>query len=193
MFENVSDNFNEFFELARDDLKENKIKLSLRNSKRIKIGDDWCNGYFNKKELAVAAKSDSLVEIFTHEYCHFLQYKENSPLWDAIQNNNIFYCIENRSFGKKWYDSICNTIAVERDCEMRVLKINREFNLFNEVWYAKYANAYLYFHQYVYVTKSWKGNCTHPEIVASMPSKIVSLKKLQTIDSKIINLFSKVA
>jgi predicted DNA-binding transcriptional regulator len=189
MIKDATDNFNEFFELAYEDLKESDIKISFKMRKRIKLGDDWCGGFFDGKELAVAINHPNAAEIFTHEYCHYRQFKDNSPLWEAVQRNNIFSFIEKGLFGKKWWSTIYDTISLERDCEMRVLEINREFNLFDEVTYTKNANAYLYFHQYVFVNRSWKGSCNDPLIVDAMPSKIVSLKKLEKIDPKIMKLF----
>jgi hypothetical protein len=186
--------FNKFYEIAEKDLCDHEIEIVLRQRKKIKMKDNThCAGYFDGETLAVATKNSLAEEVFVHEYCHFLQYKEKHPLWMVIQENDIFTCLDKKHFGIKDWEIVYNTIALERDCEHKALKLSKKYKLFDNAAYAKKANAYLYYYQHVFLRREWmdSSNIYSKKILDNMPEKLLPLSAFEKIDMNMMQIFEK--
>jgi hypothetical protein len=129
-------------------------------------GNDRCYGMFEFSikdipiiKVAVGNKTNERwFGVLIHEYCHFLQWKEQSKIWKDFEesNFNIEDIINNP---KKFKKEILLLIRLEADCERRVIQLIRKYRLFDEKEYAKEANAVLYKYAFLYTDHFWpKGN-----------------------------------
>ena len=120
----------------------------------------WCWIDGDEKEFAVAMDHSMGFEILIHEYCHFLQWKTDRKLWDKSMStyDTLFDWI---SFPSLTYSpfikdfkttpeeldqSLHDILALEHDCEKRVLKLvkNCPIEDFDTDKYIRAANAYLW-------------------------------------------------
>lgn len=120
----------------------------------------WCSIDEDKKEFAVAMKHHMGFEILIHEYCHFLQWKNDRALWNkSIETYDILFKWINYprfryGFPIKDYDvspelldqSVHDILEIEHDCEKRVLRLvkNNPIEDFDIDQYIRAANAYLW-------------------------------------------------
>lgn len=120
----------------------------------------WCWIDDDNREFAVAMKHHMGFEILIHEYCHFLQWKNDRKLWDkSMATYDILFDwltnpvldflpeIKNRIFSDNELDqSLHDIVEIEHDCEKRVLKLvkNNPIENFDINKYIRAANAYLW-------------------------------------------------
>jgi hypothetical protein len=154
-----------------------------------------CLGFFDDEtsppRIHVASPDHHAEDIWSltalHEYCHFLQWKEGSPLMDAINENMRIKTkgqptiIDNPSnLFDLWIDlkvslttkevdrCLKAVINLEADCESRVLKLLRTNRLHDvaEAYIAQ-ANAYILSFYATAATRSWERETpfTSPSII----------------------------
>jgi hypothetical protein len=120
----------------------------------------WCSIDEYEKEFAVAMKHHMGFEILIHEYCHFLQWKEDRRLWDkSMSTYDILFdwisypSLVHNAFIKdckitdeELDQSLHDILELEHDCEKRVLKLvkNCPIEDFDTDKYIRAANAYLW-------------------------------------------------
>jgi len=132
-------------------------------------GSDRCYGMFdfNFKDnpvLKVATGNKSNEEwfgILIHEYCHFLQWKENSKIWNDFEESN-FSIDDIIKSPKKYKKEILLLIHLEADCEKRAVSLIKQYNLFDHKEYIQQANAVLYKYGFLYTDGFWPKN--NPEL-----------------------------
>jgi hypothetical protein len=129
-------------------------------------GNDRCYGLFelNNKEqpiikVAIGTKSpEQWFGILVHEYCHFLQWKEQSELWTDFEDCsfNIDEIIKNP---KKYKKQLLLLIRLEADCERRAIKLIKNYHIpFDIDSYVKEANCILYKYAMLYTNSFWPKN-----------------------------------
>lgn len=188
----LDDNFKEFVSYVKSECKKSNIQVYLSKGKRVKIAPGvFSTGYFDEHKLAVATKIDldRFKGTFVHEFCHFLQWRENDPSYidSTLDNNNKIDIYE---LFEEWlsYDSeisdedldeiVAKIILMEKNCEQRAIKLMRKFDLSIDVdKYIKEANAYLYYHHIVKHERQWY-NCQkkppyyNQEVIDIMPDTL---------------------
>lgn len=188
-----------FITHVKSHLKDFGISLSLEPAKFILVNNIPVSGYFceNESSLKVATDKplDEWLPILVHEYGHFLQFIEQAPEYRQIKNGDENYLnsfdlwlnhqIE-LSDSKKVEIFTC-IFSLERDCELRALKLIQEYNLpINMVEYTQKANSYLDSYNQVFHNRLWPENnlmpYNRPEIYLSMP-KTELIKELQYVVS----------
>lgn len=170
----------DIYKTIQTDLSENDGKIFLQKGKYC-AGHSKCEGifYFNSKDqpiIKVATGGKTEEEWFgtlIHEYCHFLQWHEYSPVWQQFDSEDFTF--ENiLSEPKKYKKNILTLIKLERDCEMRAIKIIKNNNLFCHKEYAKFANAILYKYGYLYKNNIWpKPTASHKVIADNCPNVLL--------------------
>ncbi len=91
-----------------------------------------CSGYFSirHRQLVVAYGNPKWFETAIHEYCHFLQYIEDCPIWKTFQKHKGKWwrgiMDNNPTSVKAHFTAVRN---VELDCEKRVVRMIEEYNL----------------------------------------------------------------
>lgn len=139
---------------ATRELLLHNFSVLLYNTEKL---EDNCGGWCwidddeNKREFAVAMKHHMGFEIFIHEYCHFLQWKTDRKFWDSTLTTYdiLFDWIADPLLEIKEEDlqqSLRDIIAIEHDCEKRVLKMikNNPIQDFDTDKYIRAINAYLW-------------------------------------------------
>jgi hypothetical protein len=167
------------YSIIKKDLKAYDGKIILYKGEYCG-GNDRCYGMFefNNKDIpiikvAVGNKTNERwFGVLIHEYCHFLQWREQSELWKDFEESN-FNIEEIINNPKKFKKEILTLIRLEADCERRVVQLIRKYRLFNEKEYAKEANAVLYKYGFLYTDHFWpKGNPELKNCEELCPDKI---------------------
>lgn len=138
-------------------------------------GKDYSSGYMNCKDIDEDAGKPSIhagvggkpVEewclTLLHEYCHYLQYKEQCDVWKAYANSEG--------------EDIPISVNLEYDCEKRTIELMKELGLANLTsieGYTRRANSYLLFYKIYNITGEWyeKAPYSFPEIAEHMPIEL---------------------
>lgn len=178
----------EFLKYSSSFAEKHNKKIEIRPTKYLYFDGGRCAGYCDGNQTVIASKNPRFVKNTSHEIAHLHQAIEKEPLWencdDSFWTDLSLFRVDIGS-----WKSVLDTILVERDCEMRSLEFGREFNLFSVKEYAKEANAYLFFYQYVFLKGKWTGTPYSPEILERMPDKIVSIDRLSVIDMKLMEIY----
>ena len=147
-----------------------------------------CSGFFEDvpelvMKVAVGKDLDDWCHIFLHEYNHFCQWREGIPMWaDSIIDGTecldlVMDDFEGKiTLGREVVEQYLHLQAiVERDCEIRTLRMIREHDLpIDQVWYAKASNAYVAFYYAMGELRSWcntKAPTQIDEIMEQMPTE----------------------
>lgn len=159
-------------------LQKHNVKLLLSKSKEIFISGEniKVHGYWddsNKKNLylacAVQSKNLKWLQVFIHEYCHFLQYLEKNKIWRAankITADDSYKILHNKPFDQKKLEQYLDALRnLEIDCEKRVVKLIKKYKLpIDTKKYIKEANAYIYFYNHIKVYREWYKSNEPPYI-----------------------------
>ena len=177
-----SKEFLRFFDWTIKYLEEHGKELEIKNTAYV-LNDGKCGGYCDGNKIVVAGKSSRFCQVLAHELSHLFDYINEFPLL-----NNYFYWDR---FEIDSFESLYNLILIERHCELGVLKLNRKWNLFDPIIYAKSANAYLHLHHFIFLKKMYISmpDLHSKEILDLMPDKIVSAKSLKKIDMDVMLVF----
>jgi len=183
-----------------EELIQNNISVFIHAKKRVKD----CGGWFDidKKEFIVAYKNDMAFEIFIHEYCHFLQWKEDPEIYECwVEGPTILFdWVEGTDYPEEELDeALLNTIRLEWDCERRSLDLIKSFGLDVDCKrYAQGSNGYLLFYQYLRLTRKWstKKSPYHRSIRKKFSNKLEGLEFYQdtsNLTDNIKELFDKIS
>lgn len=170
-----------FYEYMFKTCRDNKIRITFHPNELY----NGCSGFFDSanKELSICLDKPkkTFYRLILHEFAHVLQFIEDDPLFIATYKwAYIFEDMDNwHKYQKK--DLISTFKAhkmVEADCEKRVIKLIKEFNLdINIKEYCQYANAYIYFYDILPIIKRWYKSPLLPpyqvkEIIDIMPTDL---------------------
>jgi hypothetical protein len=176
-----SANKTKLYSLIKKDLKAYDGKIILLKGEYCG-GSDRCYGMFefNVRDnpilrVAVGNKSqEKWFGILIHEYCHFLQWKESSQIWKDFEETDVNIDLIIKS-PKKYKKEILLLLRLEADCERRVVKLIKQYNLFDESEYIKEANAVLYKYGFLYTNGFWPSSSKNgglKDIEKLCPTKI---------------------
>lgn len=161
------------------------ISVDLQNKHFINFDGTDVNGYFyaDKLELkcAVGKPEDEWFPVFVHEYCHFLQWREQTEAWKVLgeeekrSETSIDEWLSGTDLDHETVLLHCKlTRDVEEECERFVVDRIRKYDLQIDIsQYIQKTNAYLYFWSVLPDTRKWYtgGNAPYmiPEILERMP------------------------
>lgn len=188
LLKDCSLNFKRFFDWA--------LQFCLKHNKQIILEDDVClvndgirySGECNGDTIKIAVRFPMFEEIFVHEFSHLNQAVYNSKYW---KDNDFWLNLSIKNLNIPTWNDVLETIALERDCDLRSLTFSRKWNLFDNQNYAKKVNLYLYYYQFVFLENQWYNSTTiyHPKILEVMPSRVLPITTFQKINMDIMNLF----
>jgi len=163
------------------------------------------NGYFDEENLAlvcaVKKPRSEWLPLLVHEFGHFGQHKDGCKVWEnsMLRGNDtsekMFAWIKGQSFSPKDIEKYVRlTRNVELDCERRASRLIKKFRLpINIARYIQGANAYIYFHNYVLLRRTWykvgKEPYNIPEIVNAMPTTLYN--HYERLPQKYVKLYDK--
>jgi hypothetical protein len=155
-----------FLDYVHSSLRKYKIKLIL-SLETTTIGKNQISGYFDdaSKELLVCINEPNWIETLVHEFCHFLQFKEQDPLytsldqgdsnylsevWDWLDNKHEFVSTKRKN------EAFRKIIDMELDCERRSVEMIKRFKLpINLEDYEYTAFVYIHFYNFCKKYRTW--------------------------------------
>src|SRR5690606_9626770 len=124
---------------------------------------------------------DYWLEIYAHEYCHFLQWKDG--LLEGYNDVMLWEWINGKDFPQdKVEESVRAAQRIEADNEKRTVQLIIDKNLPIDIEsYIRQSNAYILFHDVMLRKRTFEGDYAAPEILDRMNGKkVLSYKKLKT-------------
>ena len=164
--------------------KENVI-LNLVDNNHILVNNIMCKGYFSHEptpEITVAVNSVDYEITLLHEFCHYLQFKNNSIMYDMMITSNSESLVDDWLAGIEIENieaHIDILLAVEMECEHLAIDLATRNNLkLDTDTYCKKANSYLLFYKLLKKTRKWYNTPPYEiaEVWKSMPPKIEELE-----------------
>lgn len=183
----MNKNVEKFISYATVELLKNKIGINLSNSRFVDLEGGKCSGYFdeNSRTLAVGIKKPQKfwVRVLVHEFSHFLQWIEDSPIWlesvDVWDNVNLWSWLDGKEEHSK--EEIREAVDIiqllEQDCDKRAVELIKEFKLPIDLdEYIRCSNAYVLFYNIVERDRTWYKFPVYEksEIVKNLPNKFIS-------------------
>lgn len=146
-----------------------------------------CGGWFaeDKKELVVCTKHADAFSIFIHEFCHFLQFRDDPQAWALCAGTDTFFAwLQGKDFSKEEIAKATQQAqALEHDCETKALKLIKQLDLdIDIISYTQKANAYLFSYLITKKLRLWpntKKSIYESEIAEHFDTKLVSLEQLK--------------
>lgn len=193
--------YKKFCDFTQDYAITNQKKITVKPVSFLRLYGGKCIGYCEEDgNVTIASKNKLAAPTYIHEFSHMNQQVEDIELWhhegveDSIAPSivGINHLAKN---GVKDFKVFYDTMLLERDCEKRSLKYIDEFRIpVNPILYAKRANVYLYYYQYIFLKRKWCGSTTiyKKELMDLMPNSLVSPKKLRNIDMDIMKEFDRI-
>lgn len=141
----------EFWSLIVSELIAENFSVLLYNNEHLDGWGGWLDASLENKEFVVAMNHPLGFETALHEYCHFLQWKNNPKLWNKSETTYgiLFDWIDNPESNyttEELQESLHDILEIEHDCEKLALDFASMHNLenFDYNLYAQAANAYLW-------------------------------------------------
>jgi len=159
----------EFVKLVQEECKLHGVRFHRAPDVSIGNPGGECKGWFGTEDddyteyaLSFAGGGSPLVwfPVLVHEFCHMQQWLDNDPtwvksekatetFWDWIEGTEELSLGEIRKQGLLLLD-------VELDCDRRAHSMIKELSLpIDPDWYAKQANAYVFFYHMVMKHRRW--------------------------------------
>lgn len=161
-------------------------------------GRSKCSGLFymdSKDNPIIKVAKGSLPEdewfgVLVHEYCHFIQWRDDTPLWNKFCDYDITYS-QIILKPEKYKKELAALMELEIDCEKGSTNIIKNNKLFDHKKYAQSANAIIYKYAFLYNYGKWPdNNRKYQKVQESCPTRILkSYKAYLDIPEKIINYY----
>jgi hypothetical protein len=161
-------------------------------------GKSKCSGLFymdsNDNPVIKVAKGSLLEEewfgVLLHEYCHFIQWRDNSRLWNRFCDHDITYSqiILKPQKYKKELEAL---MELEINCEKCATNMIKNNKLFDHKKYAQSANAIIYKYAFLYNYGKWPNdNRKYKKVQDYCSTNILkSYKEYLNIPEKVINYY----
>lgn len=189
--------------------KINGVKLTIKQSKYIKVSSFKSSGYFDseEKEIVCAKKNPNFLIVLAHEFCHMTQWIDSKygkcDAWYKYQKGNVGIVDEWLSDkNKKFRNSsikaaLVKSLNLELDNERRTHKLLKSFGMNKKELdlYVQKSNAYVLFYLHLLETRNWykPGNAPYENktVVSAMSKKFnmnykslsKKIKKVYTIEN----------
>jgi hypothetical protein len=160
------------------ELLANGFSVLIHRKKELDGYGGWFGAEDGEKELVVALDHDMGFEVFLHEYCHYLQWKNNRDLWDRslLTYDTLFEWIdkpESNYTDEELNQSLHDILELEHDCENKALRLLQN-NPIEDVSVDKYiraVNAYLlHYHINRSLRKRPKNPIYSDRVLSHMPN-----------------------
>ena len=175
----------QFVSHVKNHLAQYGMRLVIGRGRLLNCGGYRCEGFFNDQEkmIKIARHSANFLETLVHEYSHFLQYINNSKIYN--KSDKAILMVDQWFAGKDFpQDKLRRSFfiirAMERDCEKRAVKLIKKFNLqIDEKLYTKRAHCYIYSHFLMEKTRKFYAYKKSPYrssvVLKIMPSSMAVL------------------
>ena len=185
------------YSIIKEDLEDLDGKLIFVKG-RYCGGKSKCSGLFyldSKDNPVIKVAKGGLDEeewfgVLIHEYCHFMQWRDNSKYWESFCNYDVTYS-QILLKPEKYKLALTVLMDLEINCERLAVKIIKNNNLFDHKTYAQSANAILYKYAFLYNFNKWpEDSRTYKKVQDLAPNRILkSYKEYLDIPKKIIEYY----
>jgi hypothetical protein len=185
------------FSIIKEDLEDLEGKLIFVKG-RYCGGKSQCSGlfYLDSKDNPVikVAKGgldeDEWFGVLLHEYCHFMQWRDNSKYWERFCNYDVTYS-QILLKPERYKVALAALMELEINCEKSAVKIIKKNNLFDHKKYAQSANAILYKYAFLYNFNKWpEDGRTYKKVQDAAPNRLLkSYKEYLNIPKKIVEYY----
>lgn len=161
-------------------------------------GKSKCSGLFymdaNDNPILKIAKGGLEEEewfgVLLHEYCHFIQWRDDSKIWNKFCDYDVTYS-EIILKPEKYKKELMALMELEINCEKCAVNIIKNNKLFDYKTYTQGANAILYKYAFLYKYNKWpEDNRKYKKVQEHCPAKILkSYKEYLEIPEKIYNYY----
>lgn len=161
-------------------------------------GKSKCSGLFymdaNDNPILKIAKGGLEEEewfgVLLHEYCHFIQWRDDSKIWNKFCDYDVTYS-EIILKPEKYKKELMALMELEINCEKCAVNIIKNNKLFDYKTYAQGANAILYKYAFLYKYNKWpEDNRKYKKVQSDCPTKILkSYQEYLEIPEKIYNYY----
>lgn len=181
--------------------KKDKLEIRLIFGKMATYnGDVVSSGFFDNPEMnndlkspfiviGIDKKESAWLEILLHEFCHYLQWKRKTNVWNKYTKKYKKY-----DGGKETKKMLKSVVSMESECEKMTITLAKKlkYNL-SAKSYAKKANAYLVFYQIYKDKKKWykKPPFEQKSIISQMPDTIIKDPLKFKLSPQLRDLFLK--
>jgi hypothetical protein len=183
------ENFQNFVDYTNFYCEKHDKNITIADRKNVKMDGVSVSGWCDGDTMTVARKNELFEQVYVHEFAHLTQAVEGLSLWE---NYPDIWSEMNSGHMKisKW-DDFFAIIALERDCESRALRLIKKFDIMNSENYAIYANLYLFYYQYVFLTNAWHSNkdIYSSPVIDKMPTKLLPLSHFKNINMTYVKMF----
>ena len=165
------------------DVLENDGTITISSKKNLVLRGKRYRGCFfgQKTYLITTTGSWEWFSSFIHEYCHFLQHKDEHPLFSGDSLYNAWNTFGEYLDGKiELNDEVRHAFDIvqgcELDCEKRAVEIIQEFGLnINLKEYIQRANAYIFFFEVMLEVGTWwvRGPKALKHVTKTMPGEFL--------------------
>jgi hypothetical protein len=185
------------YSIIKEDLEDLDGKLIFVKG-RYCGGKSKCSGLFyldSKDNPVIKVAKGGLNEeewfgVLLHEYCHFMQWRDNSKYWEGFCNYDVTYS-QILLKPEKYKVALAALMELEINCERLAVKIIKNNNLFDHKTYTQSANAILYKYAFLYNFNKWpEDSRTYKKVQDLAPNRILkSYKEYLDIPKKIIEYY----
>lgn len=161
-------------------------------------GKSKCSGLFyldsHENPIIKVAKGylpeEEWFGVLLHEYCHFLQWRDDVKVWNKFCDNDTTYS-QIILKPEKYKKELVSLMELELDCEKRVYSIIKNNKLFNIQKYTQNANAILYKYAFLYLFNKWPDDNRKYNKVAKFCSKrfLKTYKDYLNIPKEVMNYY----
>ena len=194
----MSLNNSEILKIVEEDLKDLDGKVLFIKG-RYCGGKSKCSGLFyldaNDNPIIKVAKGGLKEEewfgVLIHEYSHFIQWRDDTKIWNKYCDYDITYS-QILLKPEKYKKELLALMNLELDCEKRAFKIIKNNKLFNYKDYAQNANSILYKYAFLYNYNTWPDdNRKYRKVQKICPTKLLdNVKDYLDIPEDIIEIYS---
>lgn len=186
------------FKIIQNDLADLDGKIIFVKG-RYCGGKSKCSGlfYMDSKDNPIIKVAQGILDeeewfgILLHEYCHFIQWRDNTKTWNKFCSHDITYCHIILK-PEKYKKELLALMELEIDCERRTAHIIKQNKLFDHEIYIRNANAILYKYAFLYKYNKWPDdNRKYKKVQHACPNKVLkSYKDYLNIPKEIEDYYS---
>jgi len=194
----MSLNNSEVLNIIEEDLKDLDGKVVFVKG-RYCGGKSKCSGLFymdgNDNPIIKVAKGvlkeEEWFGVLIHEYAHFIQWRDDTKIWNNYCDYDITYS-QILLKPEKYKKELLALMNLELDCEKRAFKIIKNNNLFDYKEYAQNANSILYKYAFLYNYNNWPDdNRKYRKVQKICPVKLLdNVKDYLDIPEDIVVIYS---
>jgi len=187
----------EVFDIIKEDIESLDGRIVLLKGNYCG-GKSKCSGLFymdsNDDPVIKVAKGNLHEEewfgVLLHEYCHFIQWRDDSKLWNRFCDYDVTYS-QIILKPQKYKKELAALMELEIDCEKCATSIIKNNKLFDYKNYVQTANAILYKYAMLYKYGKWPNdNRKYQKVQEFCPKRILkSYKDYLEIPEKVIQYY----